>query len=73
MNNTHITVEFFSEGEAVVGNDYAIDDVALQEILVPIFTPVKSSSTFTANVGDIVTYTVKLTNTCTSPLTNVFF
>ncbi len=73
MNNTQITVEFFSEGEAVVGNDYAIDDVALQEILVPIFTPVKSSSTFTANVGDIVTYTVKLTNTCTSPLTNVFF
>ncbi|SET87202.1 conserved repeat domain-containing protein [Lacrimispora sphenoides] len=73
MNNTQITVEFFSEGEAVVGNDYAIDDVALQEILVPIFTPVKSSSTFTANVGDIVTYTVKLTNTCTSPLINVFF
>ncbi|WP_331666829.1 hypothetical protein [Lacrimispora sp.] len=73
MNNSQITVEFFSEGEAVVGNDYAIDDVALQEILVPIFTPVKSSSTFTANVGDIVTYTVKLTNTCTSPLTNVFF
>ncbi|WP_312429810.1 SdrD B-like domain-containing protein [Lacrimispora sp.] len=73
MNNTQITVEFFSEGEAVVGNDYAIDDVALQEILVPIFTPVKSGSTFTANVGDIVTYTVKLTNTCTSPLTDVFF
>ena len=73
MNNTQITVEFFSEGEAVVGNDYAIDDVALQEILVPTFVPVKSSSTFTANVGDIVTYTVKLTNTCTSPLTNVFF
>ena len=73
LNNSQITVEFFSEGEAVVGNDYAIDDVALQEILVPTFTPVKSSSTFTANVGDIVTYTVKLTNTCTSPLTDVFF
>jgi uncharacterized repeat protein (TIGR01451 family) len=72
-NNTQITVEFFSEGEAVVGNDYAIDDVALNEILVPIFTPVKTSSTSTANVGDIVTYTVKLTNTCTSPLTDVFF
>jgi uncharacterized repeat protein (TIGR01451 family) len=73
MNNTQITVEFFSEGEAVIGNDYAIDDIALQEILVPTFTPVKSSSTFTANVGDIVTYTVQLTNTCTSPLTDVFF
>jgi len=73
LNNTQITVEFFSEGEAVVGNDYAIDDVALQQIFVPTFVPVKSSSTFTANVGDIVTYTVELTNTCTSPLTNVFF
>ncbi len=39
LNNTQITVEFFSEGEAVVGNDYAIDDVALQEIIVPVFTP----------------------------------
>jgi uncharacterized repeat protein (TIGR01451 family) len=73
QNNSQITVQFFSEGEAVIGNDYVIDDVSLQQISVPIFTPVKSSSTSTANVGDIVTYTVQLTNTCTSPLTNVFF
>lgn len=73
LDNTQLTVEFFSEGEAVVGNDYAIDDVALNEIEVPIFTPVKTSSTSTAFVGDIVTYTVRLTNTCTSPLTNVSF
>ena len=73
LNNTQITVEFFSEGEAVVGNDYAIDDVALQEIVVPVFTPVKTSSSSTAFVGDVVTYTVQLTNTCTSPLTDVFF
>ena len=73
LNNTQLTVEFFSEGEAVIGNDYAIDDVALNEILVPTFTPVKTSSQSTAFVGDVVTYTVKLTNTCTSPLTNVFF
>ena len=73
LNNTQITVEFFSEGEAVVGNDYAIDDVALQEIIVPVFTPVKSSSASTATIGDIVTFTVRLTNTCTSPLTDVFF
>jgi uncharacterized repeat protein (TIGR01451 family) len=73
LNNTQITVEFFSEGEAVVGNDYAIDDVSLREIIVPVFTPVKTSNTSTANVGDVVTYTVQLTNTCTSPLTDVFF
>ncbi|CEO28038.1 SdrD B-like domain-containing protein [Paraclostridium sordellii] len=73
LNNTQITVEFFSEGEAVVGNDYAIDDIALNEITVPTFTPVKSSNTEIANIGDIVTYKVQLTNTCTSPLTDVFF
>ncbi|MCC3868660.1 DUF11 domain-containing protein, partial [Terrisporobacter mayombei] len=73
LNNTQITVEFFSEGEAVIGNDYAIDDVSLQKITVPIFTPIKESSASTANVGEIVTYTVRLNNTCTSPLTNVFF
>lgn len=73
LNNTQLTVEFFSEGVGVVGNDYAIDDVSLQEIIVPTFVPVKSSSATTANIGDIVTYTVRLTNTCTRPLTNVFF
>lgn len=72
LNNTQLTVEFFSEGEAVIGNDYAIDDVALNPITVPIFTPVKSSNAQTALVGDIVTYTVQLTNTCTSSLTDVF-
>lgn len=73
LNNTQITVEFFSEGEAVIGNDYAIDDVSLREIIVPVFNPVKTSNMSTANVGDVVTYKVQLTNTCTSPLTDVFF
>ncbi len=73
QNNTQLTVEFFSEGVGVVGNDYAIDDVSLREIAVPTFIPVKTSNTSTANVGDIVTYTVTLDNTCSSPLTNVFF
>jgi uncharacterized repeat protein (TIGR01451 family) len=73
LNNTQITVEFFSEGEAVVGNDYAIDDVALNEIIVPTFIPIKTSDKSTAVVGDVVTYSVQLTNTCTSPLTDVFF
>ncbi|WP_308525084.1 SdrD B-like domain-containing protein [uncultured Tissierella sp.] len=72
-NNTSLTVEFLSEGPAAIGNDYAIDDISLREIQIPEFTPVKTVSTPTANIGDIVTYTVTLTNTCTSPLTNVFF
>ncbi|VIG19369.1 cell surface protein [Clostridioides difficile] len=73
QNNNQLTVEFFSEGESVIGNDYAIDDVSLREITVPTFTPIKTSNTETANIGDIVTYTVTLDNTCNSPLTNVFF
>ncbi|MDM9670838.1 SdrD B-like domain-containing protein [Clostridioides difficile] len=73
QNNNQLTVEFFSEGESAIGNDYAIDDVSLREIAVPTFTPIKTSNTETANVGDIITYTVTLDNTCDSPLTNVFF
>lgn len=32
QNNTSLTVEFLSEGPEVIGNDYAIDDVSLNEI-----------------------------------------
>ena len=73
QNNTSLTVEFLSEGPEVIGNDYAIDDVALNQINIPLFIPVKTISTPIANVGETVTYTVTLENTCTSPLTNVFF
>ncbi|MDU4597639.1 DUF7507 domain-containing protein [Clostridium sporogenes] len=73
QNNTSLTVEFLSEGPAVIGNDYAIDDISLNEVQIPLFIPVKTVSTPVANVGETVTYTVTLENTCTSPLTNVFF
>ncbi len=73
QNNTSLTVEFLSEGPEVIGNDYAIDDVSLNQINIPLFTPVKTISTPIANVGETITYTVTLENTCTSPLTSVFF
>ncbi|APF27163.1 hypothetical protein NPD7_2002 [Clostridium sporogenes] len=73
QNNTSLTVEFLSEGPAVIGNDYAIDDISLNEVQIPLFIPVKTVSAPVANVGETVTYTVTLENTCTSPLTNVFF
>ena len=73
QNNTTLTVQFLSEGPEAIGNDYVIDDISLREIQVPIFTPVKVGSTSVANVGDRITYTISLENTCTSPLTNVFF
>ena len=72
-NNTSLTVQFLSEGPEEIGNDYAIDDITFQQITIPVFTPVKSISTGLAAIGDGVTYTVTLTNTCQSPLVNVFF
>lgn len=72
-NNTHLTVEFLSEGPEVIGNDYAIDDISFNEIQVPRFIPVKTVDRQTANVGETVRFTVTLTNTCQSPLTSLFF
>lgn len=73
LNNTTLTVEFLSEGPEVIGNDYAIDDISLTEILVPKFTPVKTVNRSFVDVGETVQYSVTLTNTCTSPLTDLFF
>lgn len=73
QNNTSLTVEFLSEGPEVIGNDYAIDDISFNEILIREFTPVKTASVSSAGIGEVVDYTVTLTNTCSNPLTNVFF
>jgi|GEM_PF-683706 len=70
---TSITVRFLSEGPEDVGNDYAIDNIALQEIHIPIFTPRKSSSVGRMFVGDTATYTITLKNTSGRTLTNVVF
>lgn len=73
QGNTSLTVEFLSEGPEVIGNDYAIDDISFNEILLREFTPVKTVSTSTASIGETIDYTVTLTDTCQNPLTNVFF
>lgn len=73
QNHTSLTIEFLSEGPEVIGNDYAIDDVSFQEIRMPVFIPKKTVDRSVVNVGDTVRYTVTLSNTCKSPLTNVFF
>jgi len=70
---TDITVQFLSEGPATWGNDYAIDDIALQEIRIPVFTPRKECSTNRLMVGETATFTIALSNNCQSPLTDVFF
>lgn len=72
-NNTALTVEFLSEGPEEIGNDYAIDDILFSEIEVPVFIPAKSANKTQIVVGESVTYTVTIHNTCQSPLTNVHF
>jgi uncharacterized repeat protein (TIGR01451 family) len=72
-NNTSILIEFVSLGEAGYGNDYAIDDVSLSEIIIPRFIPVKSADKSAALVGETVTFTIELDNNCTNDLTSVFF
>ena len=67
-NNTSLTVEFLSEGP-----DYAIDDIAFNEILIREFIPVKTASTSTAFIGEEFQYTITLEDPCGNPLTNVFF
>lgn len=71
QNNTNITLKFLNEGEAVIGNAYAIDDISLRPVMVPKFTPVTTANRISLNVGEIVTYTVAISNTCSNPLTNV--
>ncbi len=72
-SNTNLVIEFLSEGPEVVGNDYAIDDISFNEIQVPRFVPVKAVDRQLANVGETVRFTVTMTNTCQSPLTDLFF
>ncbi len=60
-------------GREVIGNDYAIDDISLTEILVREFIPVKTVNKSIVNVGETVEYSITLTNQCTSPLTNLSF
>ena len=73
QNNTQLVIEFFSQGEAAVGNDFAIDDIALRQVALPQFELVKTESRQTAAIGDIVTYSVSLNNVCQQPLTNLYF
>ena len=72
-DNTRLTVKFLSEGPAAWGNDYAIDDISLNEILLPVFVPVKSVDKSVAAIGETVVFTVTIENTCSRPLTDVTF
>ena len=72
-SNSALTIEFFSQGAAAIGNDFAIDDISLRELELPDFQLVKSENRTTATVGDTITYTVTLNNACVQPLENVVF
>jgi len=70
QGNSELVIEFFSEGEAAIDNDFAIDDIGLREILLPEFELVKTEDRTTAVVGDVVTYGLSMQNSCAQPLSN---
>jgi uncharacterized repeat protein (TIGR01451 family) len=58
-------------GPEANGNDYAIDDIAMNEVMVPAYSPVKKAEPLSVAVGETVKYTVTLSNTGINQLTNV--
>ncbi len=72
-DNKSIGLNFYSEGAAAPGNDYAVDDVKLRLIRYPVISPVKEVDSGTSNVGNTIQYTVTLDNTNDNPLTDVIF
>ena len=72
-DNTLLTFEFISEGEAAIGNDFAFDDISLRQVRIPEIVPVKFVDRDVVNVGDVIVYTVMLNNFCEQPLMDVFF
>jgi len=72
QSNTELTVVFVSQGPAGSGNDYAMDDIALYEVVsMPELIPVKTCSESSAVVGNIVTYTIELPNIFDMTINNV--
>lgn len=55
------------------GMAYAIDEIKLNKVTLPTFAVQKSVSPTFANVGEIVTYTFKLTNNSNTNLSNINF
>jgi uncharacterized repeat protein (TIGR01451 family) len=70
-DNSSLTVRFISMGAEAFGNDYAIDDISLNEVEVNAFIPKKTADPMDTNPGATVTYTVTLANTGANPLTDV--
>ncbi len=70
-NNAALTVRFTSEGPEAYGNDYAIDDITLNEVRITAYDPHKSADKTRIYAGETVRYTVTLANPGSNPLTNV--
>ncbi len=71
QNNLALTVRFTSEGPEAFGNDYAIDDILLNEVGITPYDPKKTADSASVITGDTVEYTVTLENPGANPLTNV--
>jgi len=72
-NFSTLEVQFLSIGPAASGNDYAIDEIALYEVDVPLYKPVKTATPDAVNRGDTIEIAVLLTNGSNLPMTNINF
>jgi uncharacterized repeat protein (TIGR01451 family) len=71
--NNQVTIQFISTGPAATGNDYVIDDIALNEVSIPIQYPNKSVDKAIANIGDTITFKITLNNPTNNPFNRIFF
>ncbi len=73
-NNTSLTIRLVSLGGAAAGNDFAVDDIKLNQVtLPPSPKPDKTPSSNNAKIGDTITYTTVLKNPYDRTMTNAYF
>lgn len=71
-SNTELTVSFISQGGAASGNDFAIDDVTVYELLpAPTLTINKFVSSDVVRPGEELIYTLELINEGTESITDI--
>ena len=69
--SSELTLRFLSQGPASTGNDYVLDDLALNEIELPLIRPVKSADKTEVSVGEELSFTIEISNHCDMGIYNV--
>lgn len=73
-NNTQLVMQFVSQGTGSAGNDFIVDDMSLFKLSIDdSITTEKFVNKTSAKIGDILDYTVVLTNTGTPTIDTIVF